>query len=244
VSSNEEGLAPEAKIYRHDEPMPSDGLVAGDPGLIEAITAHIERCIAPIDGVWHEIASEYVHVDVHYIAASPTRPYHVIATSGMSERPMQAPPEVPDDARRAELLMCLPSEWPFSAEAFRNDRCYWPIRWLKTLARFPHQWGTWLGGAHTVPNGDPAKPLGPGTKQAGLLLTIPSLLGEDVHTLTLTDGRVVRFWNVVPLYAEEMDLKLQQGTQTLLDRFKRQGITDLIDPKRINVAAKPKWWRL
>jgi hypothetical protein len=74
-------------------------------------------------------------------------------------------------------------------------------------------------------------------------LTVPSLLGDDVHTLTLSDGRVIRFWNVVPLYAEEMQLKLQQGAQALFDRFKELGITEVIDPKRTNVSEKPKWWR-
>jgi len=141
MSSDEEGLAPEAKIYRHTEPAPSEGFVVGDPEVIEAVTAHIERWIGPVDGVFHEIASDYVHIDVHHIPPSPERPFHVMVTSGMSERPMQTPPELPDDDRRAELLMCLPSEWPLNDEAFRKERFYWPIRWLKTLARFPQQWG-------------------------------------------------------------------------------------------------------
>ena len=244
MSSDEEGLAPEAKIYRHTEPVPPEGFAVGDAEIIEAVTAHIERCIGPVDVVFHELVSEYVHVDVHHVPPSPERPFHVIVTSGMSERPMQTPPELAEDDRRAELLMCLPSEWPINDEAFRKDRFYWPVRWLKTLARFPHQWGTWLGYAHTIPNGDPAEPLGPGTKQAGLLLSVPSMLGDEVHRLGLADGRVVRFWSVVPVYKEEMDLKLEKGADALFERFDEVGVTDLIDPDRPNVAAATrKWWQ-
>jgi hypothetical protein len=242
LTSEDDDLAPEASIHRYTAPVPPDGLVPGDPILIEAVTAHIERYVGPIGIVWHEIVSEYVHLDVHHVPPTPDRPFNVIVTSGMSERPMHTPPELAEDWRRAELLMCLPSDWPLTEEAFRDERHYWPVRWLKTLARFPHQYATWLGYAHTVPNGDPPEPLGPGTEQSGLMVMPPLLLDEKVHALTTDSGQVIRFWSLLPLYSVEMDLKLRKGSETLLERLDRAGVTDLIDPDRPNVAAKSSRW--
>jgi hypothetical protein len=241
LSADNEGLAPEASIHRYDAPVNEGEIVVGDPDVIDAVTAHIERHVGPVDDVWHEITSTYVHIDVHHVPPSPERPFRVLVTSGMSERPMCTPPELPEDWRRAELLMCLPADWDLSADVFEDERHYWPVRWLKTLARFPHQYGTWLGYGHTVPNGDPAEPLAPGTELAGLMVIPPLLLGDDVHQLTLADDRVVRFWSVLPLYAEEMDLKLRKGADDLLERLDRAGVTDLVDPARPNVARKRRW---
>lgn len=78
----------------------------------------------------------------------------MLVTSGVSERPMAAPPGVPDTWRRAELLMCLPAGWPLGPAALREDRHGWPLRWLRMLARFPHAYGAFLsGGAPFGPDG-------------------------------------------------------------------------------------------
>ena len=43
---------------------------------------------------------------------------------------------------------------------------------------------------------------------------------------------------VVPLYPEEMALKLKDGSDALLDRFDAKGIGDIIALDRVNVAKK------
>jgi hypothetical protein len=40
----------------------------------------------------------------------------------------------------------------------------------------------------------------------------------------------------MPLYQEELELKLREGTEALLEAFDAHGITDRIDPHRTNVA--------
>lgn len=45
---------------------------------------------------------------------------------------------------RAELAICLPPDWNLNS----GDECdYWPIRWLKMLARLPIEEKSWLGWA-------------------------------------------------------------------------------------------------
>lgn len=61
-------------------------------------------------------------------------------------------PEVP---RYAELVISLPPFWPLDEQSWRDERHYWPVRLLKTLGRLPHEYDTWLGVGHTIPNGDP-----------------------------------------------------------------------------------------
>lgn len=228
-------------IYRHEQREPEGELARGDEALIQDVTAHVEAHVGPVDVVFHEIASTYVHVDVHHIAPTPERPWHVLVTSGMSARPMTTPPELPPDWRHAELLVSLPTEWKLSAEAFEDERNYWPVRALKQLARLPHEYGTWLGYGHTVPNGDPPEPYADNTKLSGMIVLPPLSLPESVHRLQRPSGDVVRFWSLVPLYAEEMDFKLKEGSDALLEKLDEAGVGDVVDPSRRNVVAKKLW---
>ena len=56
----------------------------------------VQRHLGPIDKVWHEILSDTVHLDVHHLPPSPGRNYHTLVTTGMSDLPMNAPPQAPD----------------------------------------------------------------------------------------------------------------------------------------------------
>jgi hypothetical protein len=76
----------------------------------------------------------------------------------MSYLPMNTPDGIKDH-QYAELMVCLPPSLPISDEAFKDANHYWPIRWMKMLARFPNDYNTWLGMGHTLPSGDPVTPL-------------------------------------------------------------------------------------
>jgi len=59
--SEDEELVPEAKVYRHKEPVGDVEFSVGDPELIEDVRAHIEAHIGPIASAFHELVSPYVH---------------------------------------------------------------------------------------------------------------------------------------------------------------------------------------
>jgi hypothetical protein len=59
--------------------------------------------------VWHELVSEYVHIDVHSIPPSDAHPYHVLITTGMSDRPMEG---AIGNGQHCELMLSLPADWP------------------------------------------------------------------------------------------------------------------------------------
>jgi hypothetical protein len=148
------------ELIRHEERVPgADELSEGDPDLIEAVTDHVERHLGLGEYVLHEAVSPGVHVDLLPSPATEERPYSVVVTCGMAELPMRAPDD--DEVRHlthAELFVLLPPDWPLYGEALQDERNWWPMRMLKTLARLPHDFDSWLWEGHTVPNFDPPEP--------------------------------------------------------------------------------------
>lgn len=122
-------------IYRYNEPEKKWTPPDMSGSSLEAIEAHIKAHAGKVDTVWHEILSDIVHIDVHVVKPTADRPYYTLITSGMSDLPMKAPEKV-GDCRFAELMICLPADWPMTQEAWNDPRHYWPIRALKFLAGF------------------------------------------------------------------------------------------------------------
>jgi hypothetical protein len=83
-------------------------LALGDEQAIEAISAHIKQHIGTISGVFHEIISDKVHLDVHCVLPGADFPFHVLVTLGMSDLPMTVPAGA-EGARYAQLCVLLPS---------------------------------------------------------------------------------------------------------------------------------------
>lgn len=204
---------------------------------MDEISDHIEKHLGPIEMVFHEIIGDLVHLDVHHVAPTQERPWHTLVTSGMSDRPMNVPAEM-GEFRHAELMIQLPPEWKLTQEDFKDERNYWPMRWLKQLARLPHEYNTWLGYGHTVPNGDPPEGFAANTKLCCMLVEFPLVVPDDFRILEIREGKRVCFWNLIPIYQEEMDLKMRKGAEALENLFEKNRIGEIIDPTRANVARK------
>lgn len=223
-----------APIHRHDAVEEEKELVF-DSHYMEEVSDHIERHLGKVDGVFHELISTTVHVDIHIIKPAPGRDWHTLVTSGMSDREMTVP-EGAEHLSRAELMLRLPPAWNLEHEAFKDEANYWPIRWLKMLVRFPHELKTWLSAGHTIPNGDPASPLHPEVPFIGWVLSKPFVGGEGFETLETKDGEEIHFFSLVPLYPSEMKYKLDLGWDQLLIRLNDAEVTDLIDVNRAAVV--------
>jgi len=207
----------------------------GEDEWVTRIEEHVQKYIGEADSVFHEILSDIVHIDVHVIKPTPERNFYTLITTGMSFLPMNTP-EGAEGFEYAELMICLPPDWPIEQGDLDNPNYYWPIRWLKMLGRFPHEYDTWLGWEHTMPNGDPAEPLSEQTEMSGIMLLPPLQVHEDFLTLDMGDGREVNFYAIVPLYSEELDFKLKHGSDPLLDKFEEYGVDELLDLNRLNTC--------
>lgn len=227
-----------SRIIRHDARSAPGGPESGDPDLIEAIDAHLDACFGKAGrAVFHELVSTTVHVDVHLVPPSDEFPIQRLVTSGMSAAPMTVP-EGFDESPFAELTIALPPDWPMSDKAFANERVYWPIRLLKSLARLPHDYSTFLSHGHTVPNGDPPRPYTRGTSLCCALIVPPLFSPEEFATLELEPGRTVRFLGVVPIHRDEMRVKLDDGSDALYELLNAHNVSDVVDPDRPSVAPK------
>lgn len=242
-------------IYR-PEPKPGAGrLTMEATPFLDPISRHIERTIGPCPGVFHEIVSVDAHIDLHVVAAQPQlapskqRPlggdYVTIVTSGMSGRPMKLTPKAKKDgvSEYAELMLALPKDWPgllpdgkFDSAAMKNKANWWPIRWLKQMARLPHQYDTFFSHGVTVPNGDPAQTFMEGSELCCWMVVKP-LLCPAAGRLLINDDVRIDFFALFALTEREMNLKLNKGlgalTQALADG---EVYTELLDPMRRSVV--------
>jgi hypothetical protein len=227
--------------YRHGDPKPFE-LALGETGNIEAITQHIKKWIGEPTNVFHEIISDKVHIDIHTVSPSERFPWYTLVTSGMSDRLMRAPEAHPDWAY-AELFLCLPPDWKMTEADWKSETHYWPIRALKYLARFPHQYDTWLWYGHTIPNGDPPQPINQSTRLSSFVLLMPHCVPAEFHELKVNESKTIRFFAIVPLYAEELDWKLRSGCEVVEQALVKAGHSELLNISRTSVGAKPGFFR-
>ena len=212
-----------------------------DAEALDAIDAHLRAFVGEPADVFHELVSDIVHVDVHIIEPSRRRDCYTLVTTGMSDLPMTTP-QGAEELRYAELLLSLPKTWmpePLSIADLQNELLYWPIRLLKQLARLPHEYNTWIGYGHTIPNGDPPAPYAPDTELCGAMVMPAITLDPRFSTLAVRPDKTIHFYSVVPLYESEMNFKLKKGADALIKAFFDASVTEILDPKR-RIAAKNK----
>lgn len=229
-----------APIYRH---QPRDGqwtMPRHSGRFLEEIDAHVEKYVGKVETVYHEIISDLVHLDVLWVPATAERPYHLLVTSGVSDEPMKVP-EGMEKYRHAELMIALPKDWPLTEAAFKDEANYWPVRWLKRIGRLPHEYATWVAWGHTIPNGDPPGPIAD-TRFVGFMLVPPYWLPPEFFQLVTKEGVAISFYTLLPLFQEEMDLKLKHGVEELEQRLEKAGLGFVLDVNRPNVGLKKGWF--
>jgi len=207
----------------------------GNVEIIRSVSDHIEAHLGEMEWVTHEKESPVVQMDIHIVRPAGTKNHRYLVTSGMREKPMPVPKGA-SDRRYAELMLALPADWPLSPEAFKDDANDWPVRLLIGLARYPHLNKTWMYEGHSVHWSTPPAPFAPNTAMSSVVLLRPRLIPVEDQTVQVGKNKCIRPWGVYPLYHEGVDLKERRGSGTLDLLFGRNGVTELLDPKRPTVA--------
>jgi hypothetical protein len=236
-----------SRILRH-EAREREWVAPAEISGMEEIERHMARFFGEPETVFHEIVSDLVHLDVHIIPPGPGRDRWTLFTTGMSDLPMTTP-EGAETMRFAELILFLPNDWQVRLLDVMPpppdlERWWWPVRWLKKLARLPHDYETWLGIGHTIPNGDPPEPFAADTRLCCWLLLPPMNVPEEAHTVKLADGRTVNLYVLHALHPDEVTLKLERGTDALLDAFDRAAVSETLTPDRPSAARRKKLFGL
>ena len=198
----------------------------------DAVEAHLEKYFGPCGNVFHEIISPDIHVDIYIMNPTPERNYYVLSTFGMGAHRMNVPEELAGmKLERAEIMVTLPPDWQVENG---DERWYWPLRWLKILARLPSQEDGWLGWGHTIANPEDA-PFADNTRLCGLILTEPQGFDKEAVCCPLPGGDEVNFYQMIPLHFEEMQFKMAHDAQSLLARFTPEQLT-VVDLQRPSVC--------
>jgi hypothetical protein len=231
-----------SKILRYEAPQERDWQPAAASPYGEEVERHFAAHFGEPSTVLHEIVSDLVHLDVHVIRPRPERNCWTLFTTGMSDLPMTVPRGA-EAHKHAELILSLPPEWKVDELKVTPppgdlEQWYWPIRWLKQLARFPHEYKTWLGMGHTMPNGDPPAPFAPQTRLCGWWLLPPITVPEEARTVKVSDGNEVQLLSMHALYVQEQTLKLVKGSDALIDLFSEADVSEVLTLDRAPVVRK------
>lgn len=194
---------------------------------LEEIENHVEKYIGKVDRVFHELVSDIIHVDILIVEPTVEKDYYSLITSGMSDKPMNVSPE--QSSPYIELLLKLPSSWKLSQEDFKDEDNYWPVRLLKSLARFPHLYNTFLGYGHTVQNGNYDK-YASNTQFSGSIL-LP-MFDDGERELVISPEKTITFYTVLPLYEKEIKFALEKGTNAFFNKLIENDFSAEVDINR------------
>lgn len=198
---------------------------------LEILEEHIGSKMGKFPTVIHELLSPDIHLDIAVIPPNEEHNFYTLVTMGMGAHKMDVPEELRNEKLdRAELIICLPPDWDIDSS---ENRYYWPVRLLKFLARLPIGEKNWLGWGHSIDLGENVDE-NCGFSAALLLLTP---FGEDADICTLPDGDEVNFYLVMPLYRKEMQYKIKNGTDALLELFGDE-LSPVVDTIRPDVATQ------
>lgn len=216
-----------------DSDNPED-LEVYTPEEMEAIEAHVQKCFGPFDNVFHELGSPDIHVDICVVPPSERRNCYTLVTMGMGAHRMDVPKELAEyKLERAELAISLPADWKMKNDDFKDERWYWPVRLLKVLARLPIASKTWLGYGHTMDN---EEPFAENTKLCAALLTGLQSAEDGCDVCTLPNGEEVNFYQVIPIYRDELEYKMKHDADALLDRMR--GISFIVNTERQDAITR------
>ncbi len=211
------------------KPMPTEVYTEEEMAAVEDF---IETNFGTYANVFHEVVSPDIHLDICIVDPTEERNYYMLVTLGMGAHRMNVPAELAEyKLERAELAIALPPDWKIHED---DEEYYWPIHLLKSLARLPIEDDTWLGWGHTIDSrtNNYAK----STKLTASLIIGAQVKGDNT-VCTLPDGDEVNFYQIIPLYRDELNYKFDRSAKELVNLFGERHVSFVIDPQRRSACA-------
>ena len=211
------------------------------PPADDDILGHVKKHIDQYFGTFTQILSVDGNPDLPIqIVLIPPRlehDYYTLVTLGLSRHRMKFPEERQDEKlERAELLINLPRYWKLTESGCKEDRWSWPIQMMLSIVRFAlNDPEVGLESRTTLMEGDDGIPFAENTELRGTILLWPGPLDQDAFACRLPSGEEVNFYQVIPLYREEIQFKRENGSDALLDLCQDESL-EVINPKRLNVV--------
>ena len=188
---------------------------------LNEVDEYISKALGNFENVFHEIISPDIHLDVCFIPPTNEEPFFKLVTMGAGAYEMAIPDEWKEyRLERAEYVIYVPKEWNLKSPEIAD---YWPIKVLKDVARLPILCDTWLSFGHTTQDDEEGSPYAPNTKFNSVVLDFCENHQGEVR-LETSSGKTINFYQVIPLYPEELEFKMNNNAETLIDLFDKKSI--------------------
>lgn len=191
---------------------------------------HYERWLGPADQVSSDRLPLSPRIEISLHPPSPVRGrnFYTLITSGMSDLAMHLPEGQDPGLARSEIIMYIPSIG--GKPAFTEPQL--EVEMLRFMAHFPFEFGSWLAVGQTIPNGDPAQPVAPGSHLTTALFLPPAFEPNGfVGGLKLDSEPVNLLW-LHPITTAEHQLVEARGYQVLLDLIQQRRGHPVLDLHR------------
>lgn len=195
---------------------------------MDKVSAYIKQKYGESDMVGHELVSPDIHCDIVIVPPTDELPFYKLVTMGAGAYKMNIPNGLkPYVCGRAEYVIFLPKDWNIKSD---KEEDYWPIRMLKTIARLPISSGDWLCNSHTVNLTDDGSPVAENTKfNSCVLIESRGKDNQYVKPLQLgLFGKKVAFYQLFPLYNEELEYKLEHSFDELMEKIDDEELSDFV----------------
>lgn len=187
--------------------------------------------------VYRELYSPDIHLDILIIPPTEKENYYKLVTRGMGAYKMNVPDIIKNQGLdRAELVMYLPPNWDFN---FKKEENYWVIRQMKLIARAAIEENSWVGFGHSFSNDENATiPFADNTKFTSTILL--NSLDNNFEYLNLDLGQKgkINFYQVIPIYKEELEYKQSHNIQDLMKQFSPEDLFPVVNINRKNYCDK------
>lgn len=198
--------------------------------------AFIQENLGAYEQVFHEIASPDIHLDIIIVPPTEEFPFYKLVTMGMGAYAMNVPENLKEyELEHAELVLYLPKDWNIQSP---EEKDYWPIRYLKILGRLPIENNTWLGLGHTIHGDAEQQPFAENTKLNSILLLNGCNLKLEKMDLRLSSGKKIQFYQLFPLYQEELEYKMQHSVGEMLELFDDDDVMPILNIHRKNYGVE------
>ena len=220
------------KIIRQETIPPADDDILGH------VKVHIDQQFGVYTQLLTDDSDPDHPLEIAIIPPRPEHDYYTLVTVGLSRHRMGFPEERWEEKlERAELLINLPRDWKLTKADCREEQWSWPIRMMLATAYFAMEDPeVGLESRTTLMEGEDGIPFAENTDLRGEILLYPGVFGEESFFCRLPGGEEVNFYQVIPLYWEELQYKLEHGSDSLLDLCPDESL-EVINPHRLNVVT-------
>lgn len=193
----------------------------------EALTEHIKNYFGEISQIIDRSEFLGITLKIAEVPPSDKHNYYTFVTMGFGAHKMDIPPEVAElTPDRFELVMYMPPEMD-------DDDRIWALDYLSMIGRSTVERSSWTGYGHIYSY---SVPIAKNTKLCGSVLIELQNISKGARSCIIPCGDDVAFYQVFPLYREEILYKWENGLGELIDLMPH--ISPVVDFNRENVCSK------